>query len=100
MCWQCIESHWPEFKIKAKKNWDQLTNKQLDFIAGNRENFVITLQLSYGLPRKEADYQLLNWEIRQFDRKPYNRRVNIQTIENKLGRRLEHDKELRKSSLV
>ena len=37
MNWNQIESNWKIFKVKAKLQWEELTEAQLDMIVGQRD---------------------------------------------------------------
>lgn len=65
MNWDRIQGNWKQFKGGAKKQWGNLTDDELDRIAGQRDELVGRIQERYGLSRDEADRQIRDWESRQ-----------------------------------
>ena len=47
---------------KRGREWAKLTDDDLEFIAGNREQFTGRLQERYGIARDEAEKQLEEWQ--------------------------------------
>ena len=68
MEWSVIESRWHEYRAAAKRQWDKLSEGQLNGTRGNREYLLKRVQEAYALSREEADRQLAEWQARQFDR--------------------------------
>jgi uncharacterized protein YjbJ (UPF0337 family) len=62
MNWDQIEGKWKQMKGSAKQKWAKLTDDDLEFIAGKRENFAGRLQERYGIAKDEAEKQLKEWE--------------------------------------
>jgi len=62
MNWQTVEGNWSEMKGKIKEAWGNLTDDELDVIAGKRDQLVGFIQKSYGVAREEAERQ-----VRQFE---------------------------------
>ena len=62
MNWDQIEGKWKQVKGSAKQKWAKLTDDDLEFIAGKRENFAGRLQERYGIAKDEAEKQLKEWE--------------------------------------
>ena len=69
MNWDIVEGKWTQFKGDVKKQWDKLTDDELDVIAGNRDKLVGKIQESYGVSRDNADKQVDDW----CSRKEYDR---------------------------
>jgi uncharacterized protein YjbJ (UPF0337 family) len=62
MNWSIVEGNWKQFKGKVKMQWGQLTDDQLDVIAGRRDQLVGRLQESYGITEDEAEKQIKRFE--------------------------------------
>ncbi len=69
MNWQIVEGNWSEMKGKVKEAWGNLTDDELDVIAGKRDQLVGLIQKSYGVAREEAERQ-----VRQFEHSKGNGR--------------------------
>ncbi len=48
MNWDQVKGHWKIFKGKAKENWGDLTDDDLDKAEGNREQLEGAIQKRYG----------------------------------------------------
>ena len=64
MNWDRIEGNWKQIKGKAQEQWGELTDDDLDVVAGKREQLVGKVQESYGIARDEAERQVAEWETR------------------------------------
>jgi uncharacterized protein YjbJ (UPF0337 family) len=62
MNWDRIEGNWKQFKGYAKEQWGQLTDDQLDVIAGKRESLAGRIQETYGVSKDVAEEQLAEWQ--------------------------------------
>jgi uncharacterized protein YjbJ (UPF0337 family) len=62
MNWDQIEGRWKVMKGQVQKKWGQLTEDELDVIAGQRDQSVGKLQQCYGLARDEAERQIREFE--------------------------------------
>ena len=62
MDWNRVVGNWRPLRGKFKDQWSQLTDSQLDSIAGQRERLVDALQQTYKLSKDEADRQVRDWE--------------------------------------
>ena len=68
MNWDIAKGNWKEFKGKVREQWGNLTDDELDVIAGQREQLSGRIQQSYGLSKDEAERQLKDFEQRyRFD---------------------------------
>lgn len=65
MNWDRIEGNWKQFKGSARKQWGNLTDDDLERVAGKRDELLGRIQERYGVGRDEADRQLRDWESRQ-----------------------------------
>mgnify|MGYP001414952281 CR=1 FL=1 len=64
MNWDQIEGKWTQFKGKAKEQWGELTNDDLDVVAGKRDQLAGKIQEKYGIAKEEAERQLDDWSRR------------------------------------
>ena len=65
MNWNQIESNWKIFKVKAKLQWNELTEAQLESIVGQRDGLLEMLQKTYKISKHAAEWQLSGWQRRQ-----------------------------------
>ena len=61
MNWDRIEGNWKQIKGKVKERWGDLTDDDLDVIAGKRDQLSGKLQEKYGIARDEAERQVGEW---------------------------------------
>ena len=61
MNWDRIEGNWKEFKGKAKQQWGKLTDDDLAFVNGKREELSGRLQQRYGYAKDQADTEIETW---------------------------------------
>jgi uncharacterized protein YjbJ (UPF0337 family) len=69
MNWQQLEGNWTQFKGAVRERWGDLTDDDLDVIAGRREQFVGRVQERYGIMRDEAERQVDDF-VRDLDQNP------------------------------
>ncbi len=62
MNWDRIEGNWKQFKGDVKQQWGQLTDDELDVIAGKRDKLAGRIQESYGITKDAAEAQLAKWQ--------------------------------------
>ncbi len=67
MNWDRIEGHWKQIKGKVKEQWGQLTDDDIDVVAGRREQLAGKIQQRYGCAKDEAERQIADWERRATD---------------------------------
>jgi uncharacterized protein YjbJ (UPF0337 family) len=65
MNWDRIEGNWKQFKGKVKAEWGKLTNDDMDFLDGKKDQLVGKIQERYGIRRDEAERQVDAWCDRQ-----------------------------------
>ena len=65
MDWNQIGAKWDLFKGSAKQEWGELTDDDLDYIAGTRDRLVGRLREKYGVTREEAERQADRWFLTQ-----------------------------------
>jgi len=64
MNWDQIAGNWKQLKGRAKEQWARLTDDDLTFINGKRDQLVGRVQERYGVAKDEADRQVKDWEGR------------------------------------
>lgn len=64
MTWDQIEGNWKQFKGKVKETWGDLTDDELDQIAGKRDVLLGKIQERYGIEKDEAERRLRDFEDR------------------------------------
>ena len=62
MNWDQVEGRWKQFKGKVKEKWGQLTDDDLDVIAGKKDQLSGKLQERYGYSKEQADRYINDWE--------------------------------------
>ncbi|TMV74333.1 CsbD family protein [Thioclava sp. BHET1] len=62
MNWDQIEGNWKQIKGKARAKWGDLTDDDLDKVAGRREQMVGLVQEKYGKARAEAEKMVDDWQ--------------------------------------
>ena len=64
MAWDQIEGAWKQLKGKVQEQWGQLTDDDLDVIAGKRDQLLGKLQQRYGWAKDEAEHKVAAFEGR------------------------------------
>lgn len=64
MAWDRIEGNWKQFKGKVKETWGDLTDDELDQIAGKRDVLLGKIQERYGIEKDEAERRIRDFEDR------------------------------------
>jgi uncharacterized protein YjbJ (UPF0337 family) len=64
MNWDRIEGNWLQLKGKAKQQWGKLTDDDLDYIAGKKDELIGKIQERHGIAKDEAQKQLDEWTAR------------------------------------
>jgi len=64
MAWDQIEGNWKQFKGKVKETWGDLTDDEIDQIAGKRDILLGKIQERYGMQKDEAERKLRDFEDR------------------------------------
>ena len=62
MNWDTVKGDWKQFQGKVREAWGKLTDKELEVIAGKRDQLVGAVQKSYGIAREEAERQVAQFE--------------------------------------
>jgi uncharacterized protein YjbJ (UPF0337 family) len=61
MNWDQVEGKWKQVKGSIKQKWGNLTDDDLDYIAGSRDKLAGKLQERYGLANEEAQKRADEW---------------------------------------
>jgi uncharacterized protein YjbJ (UPF0337 family) len=61
MNWDQVEGKWKQMRGSVKQKWAKLTDSDLDYISGSRDQFIGRLQERYGIAREEAQKQADEW---------------------------------------
>lgn len=67
MNWDRVEGNWKQYRGKVRQEWDRLTDRELDLIAGRRERLMQRLQDLYAITGAEAERQIRAWERKHPD---------------------------------
>ena len=62
MSWNQVEGNWKQFKGKVLEKWGELTDDELDQIAGKRDILLGKIQEKYGLAEDEAEKLIKEFE--------------------------------------
>jgi uncharacterized protein YjbJ (UPF0337 family) len=62
MNWDMVKGDWTRFKGKIKEAWGDLTDQDLEVIAGKRDQLVGLIQKTYGVAREDAERQVREFE--------------------------------------
>lgn len=57
-----LQGQWSQVKGKVKEKWGDLTDNDLTFIDGKRDQLVGRVQERYGLAQEEAERQVSSFE--------------------------------------
>jgi uncharacterized protein YjbJ (UPF0337 family) len=61
MNWDSLAGKWKLFTGAVKQEWGQLTDDDLDYIAGTRDRLIGRLQEKYGFSKEEAERRADRW---------------------------------------
>ncbi len=62
MNWNQIEGSWKQARGRVREKWGKLTDDDLEYIAGKRDQLVGLLQRKYGEGRDEIERQVAEFE--------------------------------------
>ena len=65
MDWSRVEGNWKQVKGKIREQWGELTDDDLDVIAGRQDQLEGKLQLRDGYHRERARQEIGDWYDRQ-----------------------------------
>lgn len=61
MDWNRIEGNWKQFKGKVKEQWGDLTDDDLDKVAGRRDQLEGMIQQRYGKAKDQVRQDVDRW---------------------------------------
>jgi len=61
MNWDQIEGKWKQAKGGVKQQWAKLTDDDLTYMSGKKDELVGKIQERYGITREEAQRQADDW---------------------------------------
>ena len=61
MDWNRIEGNWKQFKGQIKEKWGDLTDDDLDSVAGHREQLEGKIQDRYGIAKDKVRKDVDDW---------------------------------------
>jgi uncharacterized protein YjbJ (UPF0337 family) len=61
MDWNRVEGNWKQMKGKVKENWGNLTDDDLDRVAGQRDQLEGIIQERYGIAKDQARKDVDDW---------------------------------------
>jgi len=64
MNWDQIEGKWMQYKGKAKEAWGDMTDDEIDRVAGQRDQMVGLVQEKYGKTKDDAEREVDEWSSR------------------------------------
>jgi uncharacterized protein YjbJ (UPF0337 family) len=62
MNWDQIEGQWKQAKGVVKQKWAKLTDSDLDFISGKKDQLLGRLQERYGISKEDAMKEVEDWD--------------------------------------
>jgi uncharacterized protein YjbJ (UPF0337 family) len=62
MNWDRVAGNWKQMKGKAKEKWAKLTDDDLTYVDGKRDQLLGRIQERYGIQKDIAEKQLKEWE--------------------------------------
>ncbi len=65
MDWNVIEGKWKQLKGKAREEWGDLTDDDLEQVGGSKDRLVGKLQERYGYAKDDAERRVDDWGSRQ-----------------------------------
>jgi uncharacterized protein YjbJ (UPF0337 family) len=67
MNWDQIQGKWTQFTGKAREEWGELTDNEIQEARGEREQMLGLIQEKYGRTREEAERELSRWQTKLGD---------------------------------
>jgi uncharacterized protein YjbJ (UPF0337 family) len=59
--WDQIADNWKHLKGRAKEHWARLTEDDLTYINGRRDELIGRVRARYGLGQADAERQVKDW---------------------------------------
>ncbi|MEQ1621245.1 MAG: CsbD family protein [Methylococcales bacterium] len=63
MSWDQVQGDWQQVKAKVKETWRELSDDELDQIAGNRNRLLGKIQEKYGIELDQAEKCIQDFEM-------------------------------------
>lgn len=60
-----LQGRWTQLKGKVREKWGELTDDEIDQIAGQKDQLIGKIQERYGLAKNEAEREIDDWLGRQ-----------------------------------
>ncbi|GAB5468486.1 MAG: CsbD family protein [Rhodospirillales bacterium] len=57
-----LKGNWNILKGKARQQWGDLTDDEVEQVAGDRDELIGRIQKTYGIAREEAERQVDGWK--------------------------------------
>lgn len=70
MNWDRVAGLWKQYKGSLREKWGQLTDDDLDVIAGNRDRLIGKIQERYGIAKDQAELEVREWERESEEERP------------------------------
>ena len=67
MNWDQIQGNWKQAVGKVKEQWGQLTDDDIDVVAGRRDQLAGKIQERYGVALHDAEKQIAEWQRKATD---------------------------------
>ena len=61
MDWNIVEGKWKQLKGRAREQWGDLTDDDLEQIGGSKDRLVGKLQERYGYAKDDAERRVDDW---------------------------------------
>ncbi|HXR77282.1 MAG TPA: CsbD family protein [Bryobacteraceae bacterium] len=61
MNWDQVEGKWKQVKGSAKQQWAKLTDDDLTYMGGKKDEIIGRLQERYGITREQAQKEADDW---------------------------------------
>jgi uncharacterized protein YjbJ (UPF0337 family) len=61
MDWNRVEGNWKQVKGKVKEKWGKLTDDDLDFVGGKRDQLEGKIQERYGIAKDQVRKDIDDW---------------------------------------
>ena len=61
MNWDQVAGRWKQFKGNVRERWGELTDNELDIVAGRRDQLLGQIQAECGIKPEEAEKELRDW---------------------------------------
>ncbi len=65
MDWNVVKGNWKQLKGKAREEWGDLTDDDMEQIAGHKDRLVGKLQEKYGYAKDDAERRADAWLTQQ-----------------------------------